>query len=217
MKPVVIINFKAYEEAIGKNALKLAKICDYVAKKRNVEIMICVQASDIYQIAKNVKIKVLSQHVDYQYGKFTGCISPISIKENGAYGSLINHSEKPLDFETIEKTIKECKKVGLKIVACASNLDEAKKISNLKPEYIAFEVPELIGTGNSITKEKPESIKNFIKIVKGRSIPLCGAGISTKEDFKTALELGTKGILISSAITKSPNPKKALMDITSIF
>jgi len=215
MKPIVIINFKAYEEAIGKNALKLAKICDSVSKIRNVEIMICVQAPDIYQIAKNVKIKVLSQHVDYQYGKFTGCISPISIKENGAYGSLLNHSERPLDFETIEKTIKECKKIGLKVVTCASNLEEAEKIANLKPEYIAFEVPELIGTGKSITKEKPESIKTFVKIVKGKSIPLCGAGISTREDFKTALELGTNGILISSAITKSQNPKKALMDITS--
>jgi triosephosphate isomerase len=216
MKPILIINFKAYEEAIGKNALKLAKICDEVAKKRDVEIMICVQASDIHQIAKKVKIKILSQHVDYHYGKFTGCVSPISIKENGAYGSLINHSERSLDIETIEKTIKECKKVGLKIVACASNLQEAEKISELKPEYIAFEVPELIGTGNSITKEKPESIKTFVKIVELNSIPLCGAGISTKEDFKTALELGTKGVLISSAITKSPVPKKALMDITSI-
>ena len=45
-------------------------------------------------------------------------------------------------------------------------------------------------------------------------IPLCGAGISTREDVKEALKLGTKGVLVASGIVKARNQRKALKELT---
>ncbi|MEM5828630.1 MAG: triose-phosphate isomerase [Candidatus Aenigmatarchaeota archaeon] len=213
-KLFVILNFKAYPEAIGRNAIKLAKICEEVKKIKNAEIMIAVQPSDIFQITSKFDIKVLAQHVDADYGKFTGSINAKAVKDAKAYGTLLNHAEKKIDYERLKTTIEECKKIKLKVVACASNLIECENIAELKPEFIAFEIPELIGTEKSITKEAPESVKKFVEIArKNNIIPLCGAGINSREDVKTAIKLGTDGILLSSAFVKAKNHKKFLMDL----
>ncbi|MEM2175414.1 MAG: triose-phosphate isomerase, partial [Candidatus Micrarchaeia archaeon] len=42
---------------------------------------------------------------------------------------------------------------------------------------------------------------------------ICGAGISKGEDVKKAMELGTVGVLVSSAIVKSKNPEKVLREM----
>jgi triosephosphate isomerase len=42
---------------------------------------------------------------------------------------------------------------------------------------------------------------------------LCGAGISTGEDVKKALELGTKGVLLASGVVKAKDPYKVLLDM----
>ena len=212
--PIVILNFKAYEEAVGDNAIKLAKTCYEVSKIKNAEIMIAVQPADIFRIASKFKIKVLAQHVDIEFGKYTGSINAKAVKEARAYGTLLNHAEKKISVEKIKSTIDFCKRIGLKVVACAANLEEAKAISGLKPDFVAFEIPELIGTEKSITEEAPSSVKRFVEITKSaNTIPLCGAGINSREDLETALALGTKGVLLSSAFVKAKNPKRFLLEL----
>src|SRR3989338_5016291 len=93
--PIIIINFKTYASATGKNAVKLAKICESVAKKSKTNIAVAVQAADIYRVAQAVAIPVLSQHIDdVDYGSNTGSVLPEDVKQNGAEGPLLNHSEK---------------------------------------------------------------------------------------------------------------------------
>jgi len=205
---MIIINFKNYKT--GKDVLKLAKICKAVSKN----IMIALSATDIYLVSRFYK-QVLAQHVDFNEKRaFTGAILPESVKENGAVGTLLNHAEKRLSFNVLKKTILRCKEVKLRTIVCAASIKQAKKISKLKPDYIAFEDPTLIGTGKSISKVKASKVKRFAKIIgKTGVVPLCGAGVSTGADMKAALELGTKGILISSAIVKSKNPKKSLLNL----
>ncbi|MBU2633673.1 MAG: triose-phosphate isomerase [Nanoarchaeota archaeon] len=203
---MIIINFKTYKEATGKNALKLAKLV-------NKDTYLAVQPTDIYQISKSSKAKVLAQHTDNAtYGRYTGSITPEAIKAAGAVGTLLNHSEKKI--KNLKEIINKCKKLKLITIVCSKNLKETKKIIKLNPDYIAFEIPELIATGKGISTYKPKSVKKFVKLLKNTKIkPLCGSGISTKEDFKAALDLGTKGILLSSYFVKSKNPKKFLKEL----
>ena len=71
----------------------------------------------------------------------------------------------------------------------------------------------MIDTGKNINKHDLKRLKEFMKILKGTNIiPLCGAGISSKEDYREALNLGCRGVLISSAVVKSKNPGKFLRD-----
>lgn len=217
MKPVILINFKTYPQATGRNALKLAKSCDEISREKKVGIFIAVQTADIPVVAEKVRIPVFAQHVDYfEQDRHTGFVLPEDIKQEGASGTLLNHSEHRIKFSILKKTIARCKKNKLKTVVCAASAGEARKIAKLKPEIIMFEDPKLVSTGKSITRIKSRSVRDFanmLKKVKSKAIGLCGAGISSRGDVKLALQLGCKGIGVSSAIVKSKNPKKKILEL----
>ena len=211
--PIIIVNFKNYKTAIGKNALKLAKACEKAMKKTKANISIAVPDVDICKVSSKTTLPVLAQHVDYfDYGSHTGFILPEDAKENGAIGSLINHSERKLDFKTIKKTIERLKENKMVAVVCIEKPSQAEKIAKLNPDFIAIEPPELIGGDVSVSTAQPDIIvKTVEKVKKVNNIPvLCGAGVKTKEDVEKAIELGAEGILIASGITKAKNPQKAL-------
>jgi triosephosphate isomerase len=215
MKKVLIINFKTYEQGTGENALKIAKIAEALAG--DVEIILAVQPADIKKIADNVRIPVFSQHADpIGYGAHTGWVLPESVKLSGAKGSLLSHSERRIDFETLGKSVKRCKELGLTTVVCADTPETAGNIAELKPDYIAIEPPELIGGDISVSKSKPEVITKSIERVG--DIPLlCGAGIKNREDVKKAMGLGAKGILVASGVVKAENPEEAMSDLLAGF
>jgi len=198
-----IINFKTYK--YGEDVLKLANAVEDVDKS----IIVGLQISDISLVSNNTELKVYSQHVDPVVpGRETGFITPESVKASGAIGTFLNHSEHPLDFEVIEKTVKRCKEIGLKTAVFASSIEDSKKIEKLNPDYLIYEPPELVGGDVSVSSSKPEMIEKMNEEV-GMDF-LVGAGIKTKEDVETAIKLGSKGIAISSAITKAENPKEEI-------
>ena len=206
MKPIIVINFKTYKQ--GKNAVNLAKVIERANKK----IIVGVQASDIYEITKSTKLKVYAQHVDYfKLGRHTGYIIPEAVKKDGAVGSFLNHSEHKLNITILKKTIERCREARLKTMVFVSNLKEAKKVEKLKPDYLIFEPPELVGGKKSVSKSKPQVIQKISKTLKMKF--LVGAGIHSKDDVRKSLELGASGIAVSSAITKSKNPGKKLREL----
>jgi len=217
--PIIIVNFKTYEEATAERAFKLAKLCEFVSFEYGLNISVAPQFTDIKPIAGEIEIPVFSQHVDpidpIESGKYTGHISPLSIKEAGAIGTLINHSERRLDLEKIRKCVDLAKKYGLISVCCSESVDESKEIAKFNPDFIAYEPPELIGTGISVSQTKPEVVKKIVDEVKTINPDikiLCGAGISNGEDVKRALELGTVGVIPASGVVKATNPEDVLVD-----
>jgi len=218
MKPVIIVNFKTYRKATGKAALKMAIMHDKVAMKTGVRIMIAVQNQDLSVISKSVSIPVMAEHADaVKYGAHTGKVLPENLKANGAWGVLVNHAEDRITDSELKKVVKRCSEAGLKTVICTGDMKKLSGIIRMKPYAIAYEEPELIGTGRAISKMKPESVRMFAQRVRksGRSLPLCGAGISGAKDLKAAIDLGTTGVLVSSAITKAKDPEKRLMEFAS--
>jgi len=214
MKPFILINVKTYKQATGTNAVKLAKICEKVAKKKRVPVIICVQTADISRVASSVKIPVWAQHVDnIDYGRNTGFVLPQSVKSAGAKGTLLNHAEHKLNYKVLAETVKRCRKLKLTTMVCAANKKEAAIVAHYNPDFIAIEPPALIGTGISVSTAKPGIITSAIKAVKGKAPVVCGAGITNGEDVKKALELGTKGALVASAFAKAKNPESILKDL----
>jgi len=207
-----LINFKTYSKGTGQNALRLANIIAEVAERRKVEIIPAVQPTDLKEICKITS--AISQAIDpIPYGAHTGQILPQAIKDAGAIGTLINHSERRLSIKDIESCIYFARHACLKTIVCASDIKEAMDIAKLSPDYIAFEDPELIGTGQSVSKTKPELVSRFVGVLKDLSplvIPLCGAGITNHEDVLAAKDLGTKGVLVASAVVNAEDQKEAL-------
>ena len=215
-RAVFIINFKAYEESVGRNAVRLAKLCEKAGKAGKVEMIVAVQEQDLYRVKCQVGIEVFAQHVDpINYGAHTGGNLPEGMKESGASGTLINHSECRIGIEMIERIIKRAKEVGLRTVVCADTPGLAAKIAKLNPDFIAIEPPELIGSEISVSTAKPEIISGTIKKVqKVRKVPvLCGAGIKDANDVRVALRLGAAGILASSHVVKAKEPEKILKEL----
>lgn len=215
-RAVFIINFKAYKESLGNNAVKLAKICESAGKAGNVEMIVAVQEQDIYRVSSNVGIEVFAQHVDpVSFGAFTGHDIPEGMKESGGKGTLINHSEHRLDLATIKKTVERAREAGLKTVVCAPEPELAAKVARFNPDFIAIEPPELIGGEVSVSTAKPEVISSAVKRVKKvAGIPvLCGAGIKDSRDVEIALKLGAAGFLIASHVVKAKEPKKVLKEL----
>jgi len=212
--PMIIVNFKTYLESTGKNALSLAKQAEKAAKETGACIVVAPQAADLRLVAESVEIPVFAQHVDpIKPGSSTGHVLAEAVKEAGAVGTLINHSERQLRLIDIDATVALCREKGLFSCVCANNPSVSAAVAALKPDITSMEPPELIGSGISVSKSKPEVITDTVQLVKRidpKMTILCGAGISTAEDVSIALKLGTQGVLVASGIVKAKDPYSVL-------
>jgi len=214
--PLILINFKTYQESLGREAMVLATIAEKVGSEYGVCIAVAPQFVDISAIATNVQIPVFSQHVDPEPpGPHTGRITPESLKAVGAVGSILNHSEHRLGTGLLRETLGRCKSLGLVTCVCANTPRVAKVLSALNPDMVAVEPPELIGTGVSVSRAQPGVITDSVERVKSININikvLCGAGITSGNDVAMALQLGSEGILVASGLVKARNPESVLRD-----
>ena len=198
------------------NLQKFAKNQNKKQKKKHVEIILCPQIIDLKDIVAS-KITTFSQHIDdYAYGAHTGAIIPSSVKQAGAKGTLINHSEHRINIKTIQENITILKELKLKSCVCAENEIEVKKIAKFKPDFIAIEPKELIGGNISISTAKPELIEKSVK--NANNIPLLiGAGVKNAKDIKVGIKLGAKGVLVASGVIKAKNIKKEILNLLEGF
>jgi triosephosphate isomerase len=217
--PLIILNVKAYKESMGKRDLKLAKICEEVAKETGVNIAYCPQQVDLAWVANEVEIPCLAQHVDaLDPGSKTGWTVLESIKEAGAIGTLVNHSEHRMKIADIDVIVEKSKELGLCTVICTNNVVVSRAAAVMKPYSIAIEPPALIGSGIPVSKAEPEIVSdsvNAIKELNRDTVVLCGAGISTGEDVRESLKLGAEGVLLASGVVKAKDPKRTLLDLAS--
>ena len=173
-------------------------------------IIVAPQFADIKSVSESVDILVFSQHVDpVKSGAFTGRVLAEAVKSAGAEGTLLNHSERRIGLVEIGSCIERCVETDLHSLVCADTVEAGADIARAKPNMIAIEPPDLIGTGVSVSKARPELITSSLHAVRSvndRILVLCGAGISTPNDVSKALELGTEGVLVASSIVKSKDP-----------
>jgi triosephosphate isomerase len=220
LTPIIIINFKTYLESTGKRAIELAKQAEKASKETGVCIVVAPQQVDISKIFESVEIPIFAQHIDsIEPGASTGHILAESIKEAGAVGTLINHSEKQLKLSEIDSIIDLVKKKGLISCVCANNPSVSAALAAMHPNIISIEPPELIGTGISVSNAKPEVVTGTVNLVRNidpNMTILCGAGITHKEDVAKALKLGTNGVLVASGVVKAKDPYSVLRGFADI-
>lgn len=215
--PLVLINFKAYPQSSGKKGLELARVAEKVSKETGVSIAVAPQLTDLALIASNVDIPVFSQHADaVDPGSKTGHVTLEAVRDAGAIGTMLNHSERRIRADEIDVIVKKAKNLGLLTVVCANTPEVTAAMAALGPDMVAIEPPELIGTGIPVSKAKPEVVTGAVELVKKVNPQvkvLCGAGITTGEDFEAALKLGTVGVLLASGIVKAKDWEKAILEL----
>jgi triosephosphate isomerase len=213
----IIANCKNYRELSGGRLFELSKAAERVTKETGVRIIIASPASDISLLASKTKTPVYAQAIaDAVVGASTGAVIANAVRNSGAAGTIINHSESRRNRYTVGKLNEEAVAVGLERCICCENLKEVRLYARLQPTYLAIEPPELIGKGKSVTSLKPTLIVDSKQVAKKAGFNgdlLCGAGITNGEDARAAKELGADGVLAASSLAKAPNLYAALLDL----
>ena len=204
--PFFEIGPKAY--LYGEGMLGLAKVIDKTALKYDVDVIVTPQYTDIKLIADNTeRIFVFAQHMDYlPPGRGLGSVLPEAVKAAGATGVMLNHAEKPLTLEEIEKTIKRADEVGLGTIVCADTLEDIKAIAKMSPNIIVAEPTELIGTGKTSDSGYVKDTIKLVNEINPDIMVLQGAGISDGRDVYNMIKLGAQATGSTSGIIKAKDP-----------
>jgi triosephosphate isomerase len=220
-RPLIIVNLKAYAEGTGEKATRIAAAAEEVGKESGAVIGVAPAFTDLGLIVRDYEIPVYAQHIDgVMPGAHTGHVTAEQVRGVGASGTLINHSERRLTLAEIEASLSAARRCRLEAVICTNNVATTAAAAALGPEYVAIEPPELIGTGVSVSKADPGIIERSVEAVREVNPEvkvLTGAGISTGECVRIALDLGTDGVLLASGVVKAADPAAALRDLVSLL
>lgn len=168
-------------------------------------------------MARALPIPVIAQHVDrVDPGAHTGFQPPEAVQAAGGRGSLINHSEHPVPEATVGELVSRLRELSLAPVVCAKDVGTARRLAAFRPAYLAVEPPDLIGGTRSVSTARPEVVSGAVEAVRAISPTtrvLCGAGVHDRHDVRRAIELGSSGVLVASAVTRSKDPTLALAEL----
>lgn len=196
----------------GERMLKLAKAADAASEKYDVRIILTVQPSDIYLLARETKhVLIFAQHMDpIEVGRGNGSILPEALKAAGADGVMLNHAEKPMTMADLYKAIKRADEVGLATIVCADSIKEAEAIAHFAPNIIVAEPTELIGTGQTSDEEYVIATTSAIKGVNPEIQVLQAAGITNGQDVYKTIKAGADATGTTSGIMRADDPEAML-------
>ena len=220
-RPLFLLNLKTYSGCLGPAAEKVARTLEETGKTAGVAVAIAPAAPDLGRVASAVSIPVLAQHVDaLEAGPHTGFVPPEAIAKAGCWGSLVNHSEHPISTAAVTETVRRLDALALVPVVCAKDVRASGRLAVSQPAYLAIEPPELIGGQRSVSTARPEVVSGAVSAVRrvaANTVVLCGAGVHDRRDVARALELGSEGVLVASAVTRAPDPRAALQELLAGF
>ena len=191
----------------GEDLLNLAKAADEAAEKYDVDIIFTCPVVEIRAVAAATRrIHVFAPHMDPLYpGRGVADILPESLVAAGAVGVMLNHCEKPLTDEVLEKTIRRADEVGLLSIVCADSLADASRIAAMHPDIIVAEPSELIGTGITVGEAYVQAATRAVKDVDPRILVLTAAGIRNGQDVYNTMIAGADATGSSSGIANAPD------------
>jgi triosephosphate isomerase len=192
----------------GDEVLALALAADKAAAEYQIDILFTAPLVELRRVAGAVKhLLVFAPHMDpIVPGRGVADVLPESLAAAGAAGVMLNHCEKPLSLDILEKTLHRADEVGLLSLVCTGTIAQAEAVARLGPDIIVVEPSELIGTGKtSDASYVTESIR-AIKSINSDILVLQGAGISSGQDVYNLIAAGAEGSGSSSGIVKAANP-----------
>jgi triosephosphate isomerase len=207
--PVFEIGLKGY--VYGVEAVRLAEAADRLSRELDVAVIFDPQAVDIPAVARATeRLLVFAQHMDpVAVGRGVGAVLPEALREAGAVGTLLNHSERRMTLGDITRAIRRAHEVGLATLVCADSPEEAAAIAQLGPDIVLAEPPELIATSRSAATEMRGFVERSVEMV-GRVDPgiivMCGAGVQTPDDVEAMIRLGVGGTGSSSGVLRAADP-----------
>lgn len=210
---LLFINFKAYRESTGNNAVGIIR---GIEKEFGSNPSIILVLNPLDSMIETKLTKYIQTAEPLNPGPYTGHIPVGLLADYGYSGIMLNHSELRLGLEKIRETVEMAQKNGFKTLVCAEGLEKIKELIPFGPDFIAYEPPELIGGDISVSSAKPEIIAEAAGLLDGtRSKLIVGAGIKNRNDVLTSKKLGAEGTLVASGVVKSKEPIRVVREMMS--
>jgi triosephosphate isomerase len=210
-------NWKMY-----KGPAETAEFCLGLREQEldGVDVVVCppfVSLAVAVQLLAGTEIAVAAQNVHWEReGAFTGEISAAMLRELGAYGTIVGHSERRQYFgetdETVAKRVHAALEAGLFVIACIGETEDERErtetedvlrrqLSVLEPDdnlVLAYEPVWAIGTGKTATPDLVQEAHAFIK--SELDVPVLYGGSVKPENAAELLEQGhVDGALVGGA------------------
>ena len=219
--PVFEIGLKGY--CWGAAAVRLAVEADRLAAETGVSIIYDPQAVDIPAVvAATSRILVFAQHMDpVEPGRGVGGVLAEAVREAGAVGTLLNHSERRMSRDEIARAIERARSTGLATLVFADSPEEAAAFARLRPDIVLAEPPDLIAGGVSAGNVMAGFVAESVAAVKGLDpsiLVMSGAGVNGPDDVEQMMRLGLDGTGSSSGILKADDPvamMRAMIEATA--
>src|SRR6056297_2891962 len=178
----ILVNLKAYP----CDPIEVATAARDVAEASGARIAVSPQAADLARVA-DTGVETWAQHVSpNDHGSHTGSTLAEAVADNGAEGTLINHSEKRLKLADVDGSVRAAERTGLETIVCANNPAQVGAAAALGPDAVAVEPPELIGTGTPVSQADPDVVRDAVAAAEDVAPDVdvfCGAGISAGDDL----------------------------------
>ena len=207
--PVFEIGLKGY--CWGAEAVRLAVEADHLAAELGVSVVFDPQTVDIPAVAAATsRILVFAQHTDpVAPGRGVGAILAEALRDAGAVGTLLNHSERPMSLGAMTAAIHRARAVGLSTLVFADSPAEAAALAHLGPDIVLAEPPELIATGVSAGSAMADFVTEAaaaVRSVNPEVLVMSGAGVNGPQDVDRMIRLGLDGTGSSSGILRAADP-----------
>ncbi|MFT4964308.1 MAG: triosephosphate isomerase [Halobacteriales archaeon] len=210
----VLVNCKAYD----CDPVTIAEAARDVQTDSDAEIAVAPQTARIGAVA-GTGLETWAQHVSPDgFGSHTGSMLATAAMDAGAAGTILNHSERRLTLANIDAGLAAAEQAGLETIVCANTPDQIAAVTELGPDAVAIEPPELIGSGTPVSQADPDVVRDAVSAAAtvDESVDvLCGAGISTGDDVAAAADLGADGVLLASGVAKADDPQAVLRDLVA--
>lgn len=211
--PVFEIGLKGY--CWGAEAVRLAVEADRLAAELGVSIVFDPQAVDIPAVAAATsRILVFAQHMDpVAPGRGVGAVLAEALRDAGAVGTLLNHSEKPMSLGAMAQAIERARTAGLATLVFADSPVEAAALAHLGPDIILAEPPVLIAGGVSAGNVMTGFVADALAAVRDVDpaiLVMSGAGVTGPDDVEAMIRLGLDGTGSSSGILRAADPVAAM-------
>ena len=219
--PVFEIGLKGY--SWGPDSVRLAVEADRLADEFGVSIIFDPQAVDIPAVAAATsRILVFAQHMDpLEPGRGQGGVLAEAVRDAGAVGTLLGHSEKQMTLEELRRAIERARSTGLATLVFADSPTDAAAMARLGPDIVLAEPPELIAGGRSVGNVMAGFVAETIAAVNSvdpRILVMSGAGVNGPGDVEQMIRLGLDGTGSSSGILRAPDPiatMRAMIEATA--
>lgn len=199
----------------GDAVLEYARIADEVSREFDVDVLFVAPYTDIRRVKESTdRLIVLAPYMDpIRPGRGIADVLPEALKAAGAQGVVLNHSERPVPFDQLKKTLERANELDFLTFVCSDTIENSKKIALLHPDIMNPEPTELIGSGKVSDMCFVRDAINAIKSIDASILIEQAAGITTPKQVYDFIMNGSDAVGSASGILTSDKPYELLKEM----